>query len=398
MPEPDEFAEALLDQISVEVNEEKEIADLAAKISDDPAFSVEFESIEDAVERIFPECIRRVAEFTGMPVSSSLKASLTELLDFKLLKARKVFVTNEARGYVDDLFMAVASGDTDKIAGMVLSDPARYLVYSTYAKNYLSKISTTYGDILDHTVYLNKFILSSYPRIILYKHGPPFETMADQVRSGYAGALKMTMLEEITHSIQKNLNAINVKAVTSVNSINEDCARMILEMDDGAAARLYDYVQLQTVPDDFPLAKKANLFFFLDPNFFLAQQLGPDIMTYTGVRIDPKISACAPELAEIYGRWLGPMQEHHAAFTVMEGMAEFTVQSVLKDESDFGNYLATFMGADPSSYGVRKSIGRDFTAAVFGSIGTRTFETLDSIPPTTKELKDPEAYMKRISA
>ena len=35
----------------------------------------------------------------------------------------------------------------------------------------VSKISTTYGDYLNSTVFLNKFILSKYPQIILYKQG-----------------------------------------------------------------------------------------------------------------------------------------------------------------------------------------------------------------------------------
>ena len=398
MPEPDEFAEALLDQIAVEINEEKEIADLVSRVDDDESFSVPFATLEELSEGLLPECRRLVEEFTGMSVSDSVKVDFTGLLDFKRLKGRKVFVGADARRYVDDLFLAVASADVDGIAGLILADPARYLVYSTYAKNYLSQISTTYGDILDGTIYLNRFILDSYPRIILYRSGPPFEARAGQVRSGYVGALKMTLLEEITHSIQGNLHAVNSGAVTRVNAINEDCARMILEMDGAAAARLYDYLQLQTVPEEFPLARKANLFFFLDPNFFLVQQLGPDIMTYTGVRIDPKIAAEAPGLLDVYGRWLGPMQEHHAAFTAMEGMAEFVVQRILGGDADFGNYLSTFMGTDPSSYRVRKSIGRDFTAAIFDSIGVRTFGMLDSTPPTTRELKDPQAYIKRVSA
>ena len=38
MGETEEFAEALLDQISVELNEEKEIAELSNKITDDKDF------------------------------------------------------------------------------------------------------------------------------------------------------------------------------------------------------------------------------------------------------------------------------------------------------------------------------------------------------------------------
>jgi len=398
LAEPDEFAEALLDQISVETDEEKNIAGMISKISDDPEFCTSFESTEDVADRLFSEYAKKASEFTGMPIPEPLNVEHAELLEFKRLKGRKVFTGGKSRDYVDRLFMAVASSNIDDIAGLVISDPARYLVYSTYAKNYLSQISTTYGDILNDTIYLNKFILDSYPKIILYKHGKPFEAMADTVKSGYRGAIKMTLLEEIIHSTQKNLSAINSKAVSEVNAINEDCAKMILDLDDNSAARLYEYLQLQTVPDEFPLAKKANLFFFLDPNFFLAQQLGPDIMTFSGIKIDPKISEGAPGLLEIYQRWLQPMQSHHAAFTVMEGMAEFAVQTMLADDVDFGNYLSTFMGTDFSSYSVRKSIGRDFTDTVYRMIGKSTFEILDKNPPTTRELKDPASYIQRISA
>ena len=395
LAEPDEFAEALLDQLSVEFNEEEEIAKTVSSIDDDSSFAIEFETLKEISDRLLPECKRLVEEFTGMHVPESIKIDLTGLIDFKRLKARKVFVEDASREYVDRLFLAVAQQNKDEIAGLVTDDPARYLAYSTYAKNYLSQISTTYGDILDDTIHLNRFVLESYPKIILYKSGPPFNARIADVKSGYLGALKMTILEETVHSVQTNLQEINRRAVINVNSINEDCARMILDLDEDSANQLYEYLQLQTVPDHFPLAKKANLFFFLDPNFFLVEQLGPDIMTYTGIRIDPKISLMAPGLLDVYHRWLGPMQTHHSAFTVMEGMAEHVIQSILDGDADFENYLSTFMGTDLSSYRVRKNIGRDFTKAVSEKID---LATLDGNLPSTRELRDPEAYIKRITA
>ena len=63
-----------------------------------------------------------------------------------------------------------------KIAELMKKDTAKYLVYSTYAIQYISKITTTYGDYLDSTIYLNKFILSRYPEIILHKQGEPYES------------------------------------------------------------------------------------------------------------------------------------------------------------------------------------------------------------------------------
>ena len=46
MSETDEFAEALLAQLSVEINEEKEIASLSKKIKEDNEFKVEFGDTE----------------------------------------------------------------------------------------------------------------------------------------------------------------------------------------------------------------------------------------------------------------------------------------------------------------------------------------------------------------
>ena len=78
-----------------------------------------------------------------------------------------MFATKQSRDFVDELFSAVADLDIKGIAQLIEKDTEKFLVYSTYAKSYISKISTTYGDYLDSCVYLNKFILSSYPKIIL---------------------------------------------------------------------------------------------------------------------------------------------------------------------------------------------------------------------------------------
>jgi hypothetical protein len=150
------------------------------------------------------------------------------------------------------------------------------------------------------------------------------------------------------------------------------------------------------VPDDFPTAKRANLFFMLNPDNFIVSVLGPDVMTYTKVEIDPKISEMIPQLFNIYQRWLKPIQTHHAAFTVMEGMAEFAVQNILKDDVDFQNYLTTFMGTDFSSYQVRKNMGNDFTKEIYQKYGKDAFKMLIKNPPTTLELKEPQRYLKRV--
>ena len=396
MGELDEFAEALLAQLSIEINEEKEIAELSSKIAEDTSFSLKFSELEQVSEEIFPLMAKKAHDFIGIPVSPELKLEYPSLNEFKKLKGKKVFSKNDRKNFVNELFDAVSNESLEKIVELIKKDTTKFLVYSTYAKAYLSKISTTYGDYLDSTIYLNKFILSNYPQIVLYKQGKPYESRFEIVQSGFYGALKMTILEEQIHSIQENLHEINKLAVIEVNSINEELAKIILELDDSSIANLSEYLHLDPVPHDFPLAKRANLFFMLNPDNFIVNVLGPDVMTFTKVEVDPKISEVVPQLLEIYQRWLKPIQTHHAAFTTMEGMAEFSVQNILKDDQDFQNYLTTFMGTDFSSYQIRKSMGKEFTKSVFDEHGKETFKLLIEHPPNTRELKDPQLYLKRI--
>tara|TARA_B110000014_G_scaffold150535_1_gene105046 strand:- start:2857 stop:4074 length:1218 start_codon:yes stop_codon:yes gene_type:complete len=395
MSETEEFAEALLDQIAVEINEEKEIEELSTKINEDSNFPNNFTDMKDFCEQNFSVMSEKIHDFTDLEINPKIKIEFPELKEFKLLKGKKVYATNQSKKFVSDLFSAVSDTNIQEISKLIQKDTAKFLVYSTYAKSYISKISVTYGDYLDSTVYLNKFILSKYPQIILYKQGYPFDSNLKKVDSGYRGALKMTLLEELVHSTQNNLENENRTAATNVNSINEELAKIILELDDLSASNLYKYLQLQTVPNDFPIAKKANLFFMLNPDNFVVNVLGPDVMTYTKVEIDPKISEIVPELADIYQRWLLPIQNHHAAFSTMEGIAEFVVQNILKDDDDFQNYLTTFMDTDFSSYKIRKNMGRDLTELVFQKFGKNAFKFLMESPPGTRELKEPELYLKR---
>ena len=395
MSELDEFAEALMGQLSVEIDEEKVIAELAAKIKEDRNFTIEFDGVESVSQVLFPELVQKVNEYMGLEVSGKLSIEYLKLDEFKCLKGKKVFTEN-GRIFVDKLFEAVAKNDLKEISELIKEDTAKFLVYSTYVKSYISKISTTYGDYLDSRIYLNRFILDDYPRIILYKQGPPYESNAESVKSGYFGAMKMTILEEIVHSVQSNLHRLNVEAVMQVNTINEELAKIILGLDDKTVTELTEYLQLQLVPDEFQIAKKANLFFMLNPDNFITNVMGPDVMTYTHVEIDPKISELVPSLEEIYKKWLKPIQAQHAIFTTMEGMAEFVVQQILKDDSDFQNYLSTFVGTNYSDYSVKKSIGKEFTQQVFDMHGKDAFMKLIANPPNTKELKDPRLYLNRI--
>lgn len=397
MGEFQEFTEALFGQLSVEIDEEKEIIKLASRAKDDISRKAEFKNLEDIATSVFSDYKNKVEEFLGVKVPKGIELKFPELTELKRLKGKKVFADKESKEFVTELFNAVAKEDKTKIAELMQEDTAKYLVYSTYAIQYISKITTTYGDYLDSVIYLNKFILSRYPEIILHKQGEPYELKFDNVNSGYIGAVKMTVLEELIHAAQENLQKINKNAAIEVNKINEELASIILSLDTKTVNHLSEYCQLQAVPDDFPFAKKANLFFFLNPDHFLIEQIGPDVMTFTHVEMDPKIEEAIPQLLDIYKKWLIPIQQHHAAFTAMEGMAAFVIENILKDDHDFQNYLTTFMGTDFSAYQVRKSMGKDFTKAVYEKLGTSTFKKMIEIPPNTKELKDPQLYLKKLS-
>ena len=397
MGEFQEFADALFGQLSVEINEEKEIVELASRARDDIANKVQFKELDDIANEILPDFKNKVEEFVGIKTPENISLKFPELEELKRIKGNKVFADKESKEFVKELFNAVAKENLTKIAELMQQDTAKYLVYSTYAIQYISKITTTYGDYLDSEIYLNKFILSRYPQIILHKQGEPYESRFQSVNSGYIGAVKMTVLEELIHSTQENLHQVNKRAAMEVNKINEELAKIILALDTETINKLSEYCQLQAVPDDFPFAKKANLFFFLNPDHFLIEQIGPDVMTFTHVEIDPKIGESIPELLDIYKRWLVPIQQHHAAFTAMEGMAAFVIENILKDDKDFQNYLSTFMGTDFSSYQVRKSMGKDFTKILYEKLGKDTFKKMIEVPPNTRELKDPQLYLKKLS-
>ena len=65
MSELDEFAEALMGQISVELDEEKEIATLSKKINDDKDFTIKFDDVKSIVQKIFPDLKQKVYDYKG---------------------------------------------------------------------------------------------------------------------------------------------------------------------------------------------------------------------------------------------------------------------------------------------------------------------------------------------
>jgi len=99
LPELDEFAEALIGQLAVELNEEKEIADLAEKIAEDNNFTLKFDQIEQISEKIFPELKQKASDFLGVSLPNNIKIEYPELKDLKKLKGRKVF-TETARSAI----------------------------------------------------------------------------------------------------------------------------------------------------------------------------------------------------------------------------------------------------------------------------------------------------------
>ncbi|WOV92645.1 MAG: hypothetical protein R1F52_05915 [Candidatus Nitrosoabyssus spongiisocia] len=397
MTEYEEFADALFDQLDVETNEEKVIADLMSKIKDETELNTQFEKLEDISSELFEIMKEKAEEFLHISVSDNLKIEYPKLNDFKKLKGKKIFATINSKQFVEELFDAVIEEDRAGVAKLVQNEPIKFFVYSTYAKSYLSKISTTYGDYMDSVVYLNRFILESYPQIILYKIGKPFERNLEGVKSGYLGALKRTILEETVHSMQTSLHESNKQAVISVNSINEELAEIILNLKDETVSKLSDYLQLQAVPKEFPTAQRANLFFMLNPDNFVTNILGPQVMTYSHIEIDPKIKDLLPQLEETYQKWLSPIQKHHARFTTSEGMAEFAVENILKNDIDFKKYITMFAGMDESAYWIKKNIGKNFIQVVYEKFSNNTFNHVLENVPSTQEIEKPELYINRLA-
>ncbi len=395
MTEYNEFAEALIDQLSVEINEEKENSDLASKIDEDSSFNVTFDSLEDVSNEIFPWIKQKITDFTGLTVPENTKMEFPELLELKKLKGKRIFTTDNAREFVDSLVDAISKGEIGKISSLMKEDTVKYLVYSTYVKNYISKISVTFGDYLDDTIYLNNLFFSILPKIKLYSQGPPYESGYEIIKSSYIGAIKMTMLEESIHAIQRNLYKSNKEAVKKVNEIYEDLARNILDLDDAALSKIFNYMNLESVPDEFPIAKRANLFFVLNPENFILGTLPPDQMATKEGRIDTKLLEMIPQLSDIYRRWLKPRQQQHAAMTVIQGMASFSIRNILKEDPDFKNYLSVFKGTDLSDFHAQTNLGINFTEDAYRKLGKVAFKKLIDDPPNTMELKDSQLYLNR---
>ncbi len=395
MTEYNEFAEALIDQLSVEINEEKENSNLALKIDEDSSFNVTFDSLEDIAFEIFPWIKQEIYNFTGLKVPEETKIKFPDLLELKKLKGKRIFTHDKARIFVDSLVDAISKEDIGKISSLMEEDTIKYLVYSTYVKNYFSKISVTFGDYLDEVIYLNKPFLSILPIIKLYNKGPPYESGFELIKSSYIGAIKMTILEESIHAIQKKLHKSNKDAVVKVNETYEELAKVILDLDDSTLSNIFEYMGLEAIPDEFPIAKRANLFFVLNPENFILGTLPSDQMATREGRIDPKLSEMIPQLSDIYRRWLKPRQQQYSAMTVIQGMASFMVRNILKKDPDFKNYLFVFKGTNFSSFQAQTNVGIQFTETLFTKLGKVVFKRLIEEPPNITELKDSQLYLNK---
>lgn len=395
MTEQEEFAEALIGQISVELDEEKEIAELSQRISDDPSFSVEFDKLEELSNKMQDELSNKIFQLTGINVPE-VSLLFPELDELKRIKGGKIHTSEIARPFVDELFDAISKLDVKRIAELIEKDLVKFLVYSTYARSYISKITTTYGDYLDSKIFLNKFILDRYPKIILHKLGIPYDARFDEINSAYRGAVKMALVENLGHAIQNELQQKNQAAVIEVNQVLEELAEKIIQLDDETVTKLSEYLQLEPIPDEFATAKRANLYFVLNPDNFLIEALGPEIMTYTNLEIDPKISELAPFLLNCYKKWLTPIQKHHAIFSVIGGISDILVQKILESDDDFKSYFANFQGTNFSSFKESESEGVSFVKQMFEKLGNESFKTIITNPPNTRELKNPQSYLNRI--
>ena len=396
LTEFDEFAEALIDQLEVEINEEKDNSNLASKIDEDSSFTLAFDSLEDVTNEMFPWIKQKIEDFTDISVPDDTIIKFPKLLELKKLKGQRIYTTPDAREFVDSLVDAISHEDAEKISSLMKQDTAKFLVYSTYAKNYISKISVTFGDYLDGTIYLNKLFFSILPKIKLYNQGPPFESGYELIKSSYVGAVKMTLLEEAIHAIQKKLYDQNKVAVQQVNEVYEDLAKMVLNLDNSSLSIICDYMNLEPVPDEFPIAKRANLFFVLNPENFILGTLPSDQMATKEGQIDTKLSEMLPQLSDIYHRWLKPRQDQYSALTTIQGMANILIRNILSDDPDFKNYLQVFKGMDLNSFKSQKNLGIDFSEKVYQKLGKVVFKKLIEEPPNTLELKDSQLYLNRV--
>jgi hypothetical protein len=85
MGEFEEFAEALFGQLSVEINEEKDIIKLDEKAKEDLQSEVKFNDLEKITKEVFPSLKQKVEEFLGIKILD-VKVKFLELKELKKFK------------------------------------------------------------------------------------------------------------------------------------------------------------------------------------------------------------------------------------------------------------------------------------------------------------------------
>ncbi len=81
-----EFTEALFAQLSVEIDEEKEIIKLASRANDDIGQKAKFDNLEDIASDIFLNYKEKVEGFLGIKIPENVELKFPELTDLKILK------------------------------------------------------------------------------------------------------------------------------------------------------------------------------------------------------------------------------------------------------------------------------------------------------------------------
>ena len=74
-------------------------------------------------------------------ISDNINIKFPGIGRIKKIKRNKVFADEKSMEFVTELFNAVAKENLKKIAELMQQDTAKYLVYSTYAIQYISKIT-----------------------------------------------------------------------------------------------------------------------------------------------------------------------------------------------------------------------------------------------------------------
>ena len=88
-----------LGQLSVEIDEEKEIAELAVKAKEDLAGKVQFKELEDIAKEVFQIYKDKVEEFLEVKVPERIfRIKISRIRRIKELKGNKVFADKESKG------------------------------------------------------------------------------------------------------------------------------------------------------------------------------------------------------------------------------------------------------------------------------------------------------------